>query len=79
MACYGSPLRYATIVSQERATLFVTFKECIKQIRECAKQVKSANNTSNVLVTARRAIENNYTSRSQVMEPGASNNPPDPH
>eukprot|EP00967_Tisochrysis_lutea_P033118 scaffold39296_cov18-Tisochrysis_lutea.AAC.1 len=26
MACYGSPLRYATIVSQERATLFVTFK-----------------------------------------------------
>eukprot|EP00983_Pelagomonas_calceolata_P018509 580593-Pelagomonas_calceolata.AAC.3 len=32
---------------------------------------------ANKLVTTRRAIENN-TSRSQVMEPGASNNPSDP-
>eukprot|EP00983_Pelagomonas_calceolata_P057611 1145147-Pelagomonas_calceolata.AAC.3 len=34
---------------------------------------------ANKLVTTRRAIENKDTSRSQVMEPGASNNPPDPH
>eukprot|EP00983_Pelagomonas_calceolata_P064231 1148038-Pelagomonas_calceolata.AAC.1 len=31
------------------------------------------------LVTTRRAIENNHTSHSQAMEPGASTNPPDPH
>eukprot|EP00983_Pelagomonas_calceolata_P014432 459925-Pelagomonas_calceolata.AAC.1 len=34
---------------------------------------------ANKLVTTRHAIENNNTFRSQVMEPGASNNPPDPH
>eukprot|EP00983_Pelagomonas_calceolata_P037421 1136322-Pelagomonas_calceolata.AAC.1 len=34
---------------------------------------------ANKLVTTGRAIENKNTSRSQVMEPGASNNPPDPH
>eukprot|EP00983_Pelagomonas_calceolata_P009019 293096-Pelagomonas_calceolata.AAC.1 len=33
---------------------------------------------ANKLVTTRRAIENKITSRSQVMEPDASNNPPDP-
>eukprot|EP00983_Pelagomonas_calceolata_P092491 1157669-Pelagomonas_calceolata.AAC.11 len=27
----------------------------------------------------RCAIENKNTPRSQIMEPGASNNPPDPH
>ena len=31
------------------------------------------------LVTTRRAIENKNTSHSQVLEPGASSNPPDPH
>eukprot|EP00983_Pelagomonas_calceolata_P120154 1160678-Pelagomonas_calceolata.AAC.1 len=30
-------------------------------------------------LTTRRAIENKNTSRSQVMEPDASSNPPDPH
>eukprot|EP00983_Pelagomonas_calceolata_P075129 1152862-Pelagomonas_calceolata.AAC.3 len=34
---------------------------------------------ANKLVTTRRAIENNNTCHSQVMEPGASINPPDPH
>eukprot|EP00983_Pelagomonas_calceolata_P005562 181709-Pelagomonas_calceolata.AAC.1 len=34
---------------------------------------------ANKLVTTGRAIENKITSRSQVMEPGASSNPPDPH
>eukprot|EP00983_Pelagomonas_calceolata_P012422 397854-Pelagomonas_calceolata.AAC.1 len=34
---------------------------------------------ANKLVTTRRAIENEITSRSQVMESGAFNNPPDPH
>eukprot|EP00983_Pelagomonas_calceolata_P123322 1160994-Pelagomonas_calceolata.AAC.16 len=34
---------------------------------------------ANKLATTWRAIENKNTSRSQVMEPGASNNPPDPH
>eukprot|EP00983_Pelagomonas_calceolata_P083918 1156255-Pelagomonas_calceolata.AAC.5 len=34
---------------------------------------------ANKLVTTGRAIENKKTFRSQVMEPGASNNPPDPH
>eukprot|EP00983_Pelagomonas_calceolata_P052757 1142991-Pelagomonas_calceolata.AAC.1 len=34
---------------------------------------------ANKLVTTRRAIENKNTSCSQVMELGASNNPPDPH
>eukprot|EP00983_Pelagomonas_calceolata_P032087 1007580-Pelagomonas_calceolata.AAC.1 len=34
---------------------------------------------ANKLVTTRRAIDNKNTSRSQVMELGASNNPPDPH
>eukprot|EP00983_Pelagomonas_calceolata_P065218 1148493-Pelagomonas_calceolata.AAC.4 len=33
---------------------------------------------ANKLVTTRHAIENNITSRSQVMEPGASSNPLDP-
>eukprot|EP00983_Pelagomonas_calceolata_P068085 1149759-Pelagomonas_calceolata.AAC.3 len=35
---------------------------------------------ANKLVTATRrgAIKTSYTSRSQVLEPGASNNPPDP-
>ena len=31
------------------------------------------------LVSTRRAIENNNTSYNQVLEPGASRNPPDPH
>ena len=31
------------------------------------------------LVSTRRAIENKNTSHSQVLEPGASSNPPDPH
>eukprot|EP00983_Pelagomonas_calceolata_P034536 1082440-Pelagomonas_calceolata.AAC.1 len=31
------------------------------------------------LVTARRAIENSNTPHNQVLELGASNNPPDPH
>eukprot|EP00983_Pelagomonas_calceolata_P062108 1147141-Pelagomonas_calceolata.AAC.2 len=31
------------------------------------------------LVTTRRAIENKNTSHSQVLEPGASSNPPAPH
>eukprot|EP00983_Pelagomonas_calceolata_P076016 1153243-Pelagomonas_calceolata.AAC.1 len=34
---------------------------------------------ANKLVTTRRAIENKITPCSQVMEPGASNNPPGPH
>eukprot|EP00983_Pelagomonas_calceolata_P074748 1152682-Pelagomonas_calceolata.AAC.1 len=34
---------------------------------------------ANKLVTTRRAIENNDTSYSQVLGPGASRNPPDPH
>eukprot|EP00983_Pelagomonas_calceolata_P004033 131205-Pelagomonas_calceolata.AAC.1 len=34
---------------------------------------------ANKLVTASRAIENNHTSHSQVMEPSASTNPPDPY
>eukprot|EP00983_Pelagomonas_calceolata_P124259 1161086-Pelagomonas_calceolata.AAC.1 len=34
---------------------------------------------ANKLVTTRCAIENKNTCHSQVMEPGASNNPPDPH
>eukprot|EP00983_Pelagomonas_calceolata_P122358 1160900-Pelagomonas_calceolata.AAC.5 len=34
---------------------------------------------ANTLVTTRRAIENKNTTCSQVMEPGASKNPPDPH
>eukprot|EP00983_Pelagomonas_calceolata_P067769 1149611-Pelagomonas_calceolata.AAC.1 len=34
---------------------------------------------ANKLVTTRRAIKNNNTRHSQVMEPGASSNPPDPH
>eukprot|EP00983_Pelagomonas_calceolata_P067448 1149480-Pelagomonas_calceolata.AAC.1 len=38
---------------------------------------------ANKLVTTRRAIENNVqfisTSHSQVLEPGASSNPPDNH
>eukprot|EP00983_Pelagomonas_calceolata_P015819 501479-Pelagomonas_calceolata.AAC.1 len=29
------------------------------------------------LVTTRRAMENSYVSHSQVLEPGASNNPPE--
>eukprot|EP00983_Pelagomonas_calceolata_P069979 1150582-Pelagomonas_calceolata.AAC.2 len=33
---------------------------------------------ANKLVTTRHAIENKIHSRSQVVEPGASNNPPDP-
>eukprot|EP00983_Pelagomonas_calceolata_P056836 1144803-Pelagomonas_calceolata.AAC.4 len=33
---------------------------------------------ANKLVTIRRAIENNHTSHSQVLDPGASSNPPDP-
>eukprot|EP00983_Pelagomonas_calceolata_P016537 521952-Pelagomonas_calceolata.AAC.1 len=33
---------------------------------------------ANKLVTTRYAIENKNASRTQVMEPGASNNPPDP-
>ena len=31
------------------------------------------------LVSARRAIENKNTSNNQVLQPGASSNPPDPH
>eukprot|EP00983_Pelagomonas_calceolata_P039968 1137407-Pelagomonas_calceolata.AAC.1 len=31
------------------------------------------------LILCGRAIENKNTCCSQVMEPGASNNPPDPH
>eukprot|EP00983_Pelagomonas_calceolata_P066142 1148881-Pelagomonas_calceolata.AAC.16 len=31
------------------------------------------------LVTARRAMESSNASHSQVLEPGASINPPDPH
>jgi hypothetical protein len=31
------------------------------------------------LVSTRRAIENNNTSYNQVLQPGASSNPPDPH
>eukprot|EP00983_Pelagomonas_calceolata_P028729 900001-Pelagomonas_calceolata.AAC.1 len=36
---------------------------------------------ANKLATTRRAIENNHTSHSQILEPGDSNftNPPDPH
>eukprot|EP00983_Pelagomonas_calceolata_P012070 387107-Pelagomonas_calceolata.AAC.1 len=34
---------------------------------------------ANALVITRRAIGNKNTSRCQVMEPGASNEPPDPH
>eukprot|EP00983_Pelagomonas_calceolata_P047766 1140774-Pelagomonas_calceolata.AAC.2 len=34
---------------------------------------------ANKLVTTRRALENKNNSCSQVVEPGASNNPPDPH
>eukprot|EP00983_Pelagomonas_calceolata_P001470 49367-Pelagomonas_calceolata.AAC.1 len=34
---------------------------------------------ANKLVTARRAFENKNTSRSQVMEPGPSNKPPNLH
>ena len=31
------------------------------------------------LVSTGRAIENNNTSYNQVLQPGASSNPPDPH
>ena len=31
------------------------------------------------LVSTRRAIENKNTSNKQVLEPGGSSNPPDPH
>ena len=31
------------------------------------------------LVSTRRAIENKNTSYNQVLQPGASSNPPDPH
>eukprot|EP00983_Pelagomonas_calceolata_P076885 1153610-Pelagomonas_calceolata.AAC.3 len=31
------------------------------------------------VVSTRRAIKNSKTSHNQVLEPGASNNPPDPH
>eukprot|EP00983_Pelagomonas_calceolata_P072972 1151958-Pelagomonas_calceolata.AAC.2 len=34
---------------------------------------------ANELVTTRRAIENKHTSHSQILEPGASINPPGPH
>eukprot|EP00983_Pelagomonas_calceolata_P062185 1147162-Pelagomonas_calceolata.AAC.1 len=34
---------------------------------------------ANKLVTTKRAIETNNTCYSQVVEPGASSNPPDPH
>eukprot|EP00983_Pelagomonas_calceolata_P058719 1145615-Pelagomonas_calceolata.AAC.1 len=33
---------------------------------------------ANKLVTTRRAIDNNNASHSQVQDPGASSNPPDP-
>eukprot|EP00983_Pelagomonas_calceolata_P106678 1159259-Pelagomonas_calceolata.AAC.4 len=35
--------------------------------------------SANKLVTTRRTIKNNNTSHSQVLEPGASSGPPDPH